>query len=219
MSMPRKSARTVGVLVAAVAVTAGLALGGPAYAIGEVEPSPNDSTTVAENNQAAIDATLATIEEPVHQERVRAWMEEATADGSEIISAHTGDYESAAAEGAAQRAYPSGCGLYVLILRYQQTITNDSLTSCLTPYTFLTHQMRITAYHGVFGTPKEVTGVRTYNYAGGTSQSQDLSWTCANHNQTRFDAITKGVMAKNGQEYTTPLVYDTFDQGNIDCGY
>ncbi|KAA9104494.1 hypothetical protein [Microbacterium rhizomatis] len=61
--------------------------------------------------------------------------------------------------------------------------------------------------------------MRTYNYGGGSSQSQQLSWTCPNHNQTSFRAISLGVMAKNGQEYTTPTVYDTFDQGNIDCGW
>ncbi|HEX7825722.1 MAG TPA: hypothetical protein VF477_12520 [Mycobacterium sp.] len=40
-----------------------------------------------------------------------------------------------------------------------------------------------------------------------------------NLSSSRGRAISLGVMAKNGQEYTTPTVYDTFDQGNIDCGW
>lgn len=33
------------------------------------------------------------------------------------------------------------------------------------------------------------------------------------------EIISSGVMAKGGTEYTTPTVYDTFDQGNIACGW
>ncbi|HEX7825031.1 MAG TPA: hypothetical protein VF477_09030 [Mycobacterium sp.] len=197
-----------------------LTLGGGTAANAAVASPPADDVSVADSNEAAIDATLATIDDPAQQASVRAWMEESTADGSEIITAQAGDCRSSGSEGAARRAYPSGCGLYVLILCNGQKITNDTLTSCVSgPYQFLTHQMRVTGYHGVFGTPNEVTGVRTYNYGGGSSQSQQLSWTCPNHNKTSFRAISLGVMAKNGQEYTTPTVYDTFDQGNIDCGW
>lgn len=222
MPRVRKTRKAIGAAVTTSTVLVGLALAGPANAA-EVGPLPADEVSVADSNQDAIDATLATIDDPAEQEKVRAWMENAIADGSQIVSAQAGSYAPSTSVETTDEvqplAYPSGCGLYVLILRSGQTITNDTLTSCPTPYLFLIHQMRISAYHGVFDTPNEVTGVRTYNYQGGTSQNQQLSWTCANNNLTKFRAISSGVMAKGGQEYTTPEVYDTFDVGNIDCGW
>lgn len=214
----RKSTKIGGVAAATLAVMLGLTVGSPAYAAPS-EPSSGDGLSVADSNEAAIDATLATIDDPAQQDTVRAWMEEATADGAQIAKAQTGNYTPTTGGEVSTLAYPSGCGLFVLILRNGQTITNDTLTSCTSgPYQFLTHEMRITAYDGVFGVPNEVTGVRVFNYAGGTSDAQEISWTCANYNQTSFNAISRGIMAKNGEEYTTPTVYDTFD-GNIDCGY
>ena len=61
MSKIRKSTGIGGVAAAALALLLGLTVGSPAYAV------PSESSSVAESNQAAIDATLATIDDPAQR--------------------------------------------------------------------------------------------------------------------------------------------------------
>ena len=102
MSKIRKSTGIGGVAAAALALLLGLTVGSPAYAV------PSESSSVAESNQAAIDATLATIDDPAQQEVVRAWMEEATSDGSQIVKAQTGDYTASASGEVRHWRIPAG---------------------------------------------------------------------------------------------------------------
>lgn len=175
------------------------------------------SYAMSAENDAVIEAAIEGIDDPVQRESVRAWMEEAAGDGL-ILSAQSAEYSATSSGATAARAYPSGCGLHVLAVQNSNSVTNSTLTSCLTPYSFLTHQMNITGIDGFSGNQVDLTGYVVYNYAGSSSQSQNLLWRCKNGNASNFQARTKGIMAKGGVEYTTPWVYDTFST-KISCGW
>lgn len=141
---------------------------------------------------------------------------ELEAGGAEIIKLSTSEYSvEHTGTGVTTFAYPSGCGLTVIISKSGYVIKGDALTSCAGPFTALTHQDTLQTFNpdwGIWSTLR--TGSKIYtSRSSGTSE---IAYTCANTNRANYKTITRGTLTRGGNEYVA-TVYDQFDN-NVLCG-
>lgn len=117
MSTLRRSTRTIAATIAAFAMVVGLAIGGPAHAT-EVAPPPVDDSSLTDP-APPIDTSL-----PGVAERIA----EIEANGGEILGGSSVQYveEGTSDDGVVARAFPSGCGLTVLIYKQTTQIVSDN---------------------------------------------------------------------------------------------
>lgn len=198
---------------------------GALVALGSVAPATAANTepepVATPLTTAQLEAEVAAIPDETQRALVAAHIEKKLAAGAQFYGLAFNSFKpKPASGGVTPMAYPSGCGLTVLISRVGQRIENDSMTSCsslIGPWTSLTHQSDIVALHGVTGWPKKVAD-RAFSFGPNSAALSTLTFTCNNYNQTGYNVRTSGRMYKGVTLYTTPLVYDTFG-GNINCGY
>ncbi|PVW02949.1 hypothetical protein DEA06_14325 [Microbacterium sp. Gd 4-13] len=182
--------------VAAFVVVIGFTVGGPANAA-EVAPSPPAGETTTDS--PPIDTSL-----PGVAERIA----EIEANGGEILGGSSVQYveEGSGEDGAAQRAFPSGCGLTVLVYKQTTQIVSDNLTSCLAP--FVSAAMSSTIGFLAWGHYNNIVASRSAQRTGGSSLALEYAYNCANtSNTTWFRTITNGTLVRGGTTYTA-AAYD-----------
>jgi len=119
-----KPARLVG-LSTALALTAGLVLGGPAVAADENPGNPVVSTAPASPEPSSPPIDLSA---PGVTDRIA----EIEASGGQMLGGSTVSYspEGTPSGVSALASYPSGCYLTVLIYKQTNQIVSDNLTAC-----------------------------------------------------------------------------------------
>lgn len=142
---------------------------------------------------------------------VAAKLEDLRAAGAEIIGGSTSTYvaEGEDAADASTRAFPSGCGLTVILSRSGSTVTSSNLTSCAAPWTVA----EMDSFIGflAWGHYNNVVAEDTEYSGGGLNMSMDYSYTCVNTtNQTWFRTETYGELFRGNTRYTA-AAYDVID--------
>lgn len=205
MSTLRRSTRTIAATIAAFAMVVGLAIGGPAHAT-EVAPTPVDDSSLTDP-APPIDTSL-----PGVAERIA----EIEANGGEILGGSSVQYveEGTSDDGVVARAFPSGCGLTVLIYKQTTQIVSDNLTSCLAP--FVSAAMSSTIGFLAWGHYNNFVASRSAQRTGGSSLALEDAYNCYdNVDRTIFRTVTNGTLVRGGTTYTA-AAYDIVDTPN--CG-
>ena len=114
----------------------------------------------------------------------------------------------------AARAFPSGCGLTVLIYKQTTQIVSDNLTSCLAP--FVSAAMSSTIGFLAWGHYNNFVASRSAQRTGGSSLALEYAYNCYdNVDRTIFRTVTNGTLVRGGTTYTA-AAYDIVDTPN--CG-
>lgn len=186
-----------------------MSLGAPANA--STEPTTPPPT------QEEIEARISSIEQPAVREATQALYDAIIADGRNVLSLRTVDYEPAAGEISTRASLPSDCGMSVIVSATGGVIYNDTTTSCGTQFSSVKTNLGIKGQNPYNPFDQNtVRDVSFYNY-NNTVATRGTSFACPNSNETKWFAISTGELVRNGTTYYTPSVYD--ETSSVNCGW
>jgi len=167
--------------------------------------------------QEEIEAQISSIEKPAVREATKALYDSILADGRDVLSLRTVDYEPAADQISTRASLPSDCGMSVIVSATGGVIYNDTTTSCGTRFSSVKTNLGIKGENPYNPFDQNtVRDVSFYNY-NNTVATRGTSFACPNSNETKWYAISTGELVRDGTTYYTPSVYD--ETGSVNCGW
>ncbi len=128
------------------------------------------------------------------------------ASGGKIYSYQATQYTAVPASkgGATPMAFPSGCGLYVYVYKWNNASVGSSLTSCTYAVNYIQHDSNLYRLDW-WGWDRRAQGERwTYN---ASSLALDISDYCSDQNNNSWKNVTWGKLTSGSTNYTA-TVYD-----------